>query len=410
LFPAKIKNILIKYNKKFLLNFTLINTLILTSFFYYDIGIKGSHLIVAHFIALFLLFELNEANKKNLIIIIASIIGAVIGYLYWENNIYLFFPAIFFSGLILVSLLNIEIIRSYVRIASIYLIVLALLGWIALFYNLHYPDSGILFSFTRIGRPDNIIYLGYGSFFNGWVASGILRVSGIYDEPGTFSLIVCIICSIRYFLNFNLKVTILILLLSINTFSLAHFIYTIIFIVITAVNINNINLLIIFLKKRINIIIIIIIILMIYFSSIPFIFGEFIQARLTLTVDGSLSGDNRSFRLINALKAISVDPLILLFGSGPGCAFGRGDCPTLFSQVGENPLTLLVTYGIFLSWPFYLFIISVVLRANLSRSYFVLLLITLIILQRPLFFVYGFSTLIILMIRVYYDYKYNNCS
>ena len=111
--------------------------------------------------------------------------------------------------------------------------------------------------------------------------------------------------------------------------------------------------------------------------------GKILKRLVVSEATGSIEGDNRSFRIFNAIELMQSDSKIVFFGGDPSCRFYFDVCKTLFPLIGENPLTPLFTNGLFVSWPFYLTLLILVVSPVFGRKYFVSFGFGLLLLQRP---------------------------
>lgn len=208
----------------------------------------------------------------------------------------------------------------------------------------------------------------------------IIRSSGIYDEPGTFSFIISMTAAIRYALGMNNRKTLVLLLLGLITLSLAHFLFTFLYIL------NRL-----FFGSKIKITITGVLVatcLFLLFFIFRDVLSVLIFSRLEF-VDGNFIGNNRAERTLISLSLINSESF--LFGIGPNCVLIPECDRSVYKVFDSNPFTLLVGYGVFLSMPYYGFVLIYLYNFLTAKDSFLMLGIIMLLFIRPNVMTYGFA-------------------
>lgn len=226
---------------------------------------------------------------------------------------------------------------------------------------------------TSWGRriPRGIFSLGYEY----WTPIGsAFRAASIYDEPGTFSFVICAIAAMRHLCNKNKGLTWSILILGTVTLSFAHILYmSLHFIAEKGI------------KLKTNLLFIIGFFLVFFYFYFPDVF-EVLQRfmerfQLSDSKERIFVGDNRTAIFISSFEQImNASGANLFFGIE-----GVGGCC--------NPLYPLAERGLFGAWPYYL-ILGWLSFMAISKKNWVLLGIALLLLQRPSVQSAGYSFLV----------------
>lgn len=366
-------------------------SLIVIILFIVSILIQASPLITIAFIAtLTLVFQRNvmsffypllfSANKiivsKNIFLAICVLIlFSLLNSLFWGVITTKILIYIMLS-LIAISYLNFGILRRFIEVATTFhlaMILFAIVGFI-------YAASGgeAIFSIINEDGRENGFYL---TTFSNTYLLGFIRPSGIYDEPGALSFMLCAIALLRDSLGLNRKITVILLALGLITSSVAHLIFLIIFLAGFGIRFQ-IKFLIYFLF---------LIAAILFFNASFFSVFEELSSRLII-VDGSIAGDNRSDLIFNALYYLN--PISAAFGLDSNCILNTSACEVMnYYKYGENPLTPMVHYGLLLAFPYYFALMLFILYAVRARS-FAAFGFMLLLLQRPYVLSFGYSLLI----------------
>ena len=208
--------------------------------------------------------------------------------------------------------------------------------------------------------------------------TNIIRPSGIYDEPGTFSFFLCILIAFRVITGKNDILSFFMLLAGNITFSVAHYIFFVFF---------NLYMLGKYYKKKIFILYIATIVLASMFLLYQYydIFDRMLFRRLQGT---ALTENNRSVQVEGCLRILKNAPSLFEV-----IMFGDREIEEKGDFILTNPLGPLVYHGLLISWIYYLCMAIFLLGGIISKKYrFILWAILLVYAQRPFYFLYGAST------------------
>ena len=228
------------------------------------------------------------------------------------------------------------------------------------------------------GRPN---YFFYTTFSNSWWGR-VIRPSGIYDEPGVLSFMVCGIAALRHLRGRDSRVTWLMLGMGFVTLSLAHLIYVFFHVLAERLSFRNL--------AGIMATLLPLVVIVGYLGGYE-ILEKRLLGRVTITEAGELVGDIRSQRMVNAVEHLSAHPESILFGAHPSCRFDYMTCKEKFPLMGENPLSPLAFQGIFLSWAYYLALAVLLLAPLFGREYIVSFAFGALLLQRPYLLDVGYA-------------------
>jgi hypothetical protein len=217
---------------------------------------------------------------------------------------------------------------------------------------------------------------------------GYIRPSGIYDEPGALSFMICTLAYLRYRMGFNLRNTIVLLLLGNATLSLAHTFFSILFLLTISLHVSH--------KKFLTGLFSLAFLLLIAIAAKDYLPNVFLS-RFEFS-DGRLAGDNRSSLMESAYNLISYRDL-WLYGLGP---ISQAEIELLSEADGPfstNPLSPIVFSGIIGSFWYYFFLIFLFLHAASKPARLPMLAIFVLFLQRPYIMNFGYSMLFLLILR-----------
>lgn len=342
------------------------------------LGIRSSFVVLAFFFFLIVVIFRKRISKIAAYLYLMIFVTSSISAIYWNDIKIVVMPFSLLFSILLVESLTLEDIGKIIDKTTVYIFILligALIGFILAFFGV----SPILTLTNPDGRP---FYLFFATFTNTYLIN-LIRPSGIYDEPGTFSFIICSIAAFRHLLDRNIIITWTILLLGLITFSVAHVLFLPFFLLATGIKS----------KKFLSIFSIFFIFAVVIIQSGFYEhFEQLLLRRFTLT-DSGFVGDNRSFRLINAAHLIAEYPNSWLYGIDSRLILKYLEYGNLYPPFGENPLFQIVANGLLLSWPYYLFIIISLFLPIFKKKYFVIMGIMMLFLQRPFFLSISYSAI-----------------
>lgn len=277
------------------------------------------------------------------------------------------------------SLLSRATIVKAVELSSYFLIVLLILA-VASFFFVFFGGQPVG---IYVSPEQREIYWIWGSlaYIYQTPIGTLARPTGIYDEPGAFSFVLCLIAAARHLLGLNRRTTWALLSLGFFTFSVAHVVYVLLHFLAESKKVS--------LLLRISLPVVVSIPVLFHFGAIE-AFDEALFSRFSVSSsEGRLIvGDNRGIYLRQDAALIrEAGPANLLLGHRDelGCC---------------NPLWPLVERGILGSWPYYLALFVFFTFGLLSQRRLVLVGVALLLLQRPSFQSAGYSFLVTLPLVV----------
>jgi hypothetical protein len=226
------------------------------------------------------------------------------------------------------------------------------------------------------------------SYFFPWTCSPLyignfIRPSGIYDEPGAFSMFLCILVVFRVLTGKNDILTYVMLLAGCITMSVAHMVFFAFY---------NVYLLGRY-RKNVPILVCLAIImfgiihLLLQNQELFQIFDEKLFARLQ---GDQITENNRTRQIPACLKILETHEMDrILFGEPDWLK----DVVAFGTDIYTNPLGPLVVEGLLISWVYYLCMVFLLLGGLLSKKYrFIFWGIMLVFAQRPYYLLTGYST------------------
>lgn len=305
----------------------------------------------------------------------------------------------FLAAILVASYSSKSVVIRFVDIATKLHVWVLLFSIVGYFYA-YYGGSPVFEIHNEDGRSNGF----YLSTFSNTYLYGVIRASGFYDEPGALSFMVCLIVALRELLHLDRRRSWALIWLGFITASFAHVVFSVLF-VINATGFN--------LKKLLKITIkVICFVLFLYLIDSPLtaLLDSFIS-RFGGGGGGTLIHDvtridqvsNRANYLINAGSYVNLK--VAFFGRDGACILNAPGCASYeHGSYGENPLTLLVHWGLTLSWLYYAALTYLLVRAKGSQRW-VLLGVFALLLQRPNILSYGYSVIIVLYVYLLHRYQ-----
>lgn len=332
-----------------------------------------------------------KINFKVFFFIFIAILFGLLNSFYWGNftgRVLIYF----ILALMIASYASKDLMIKYIDMISrlhLWVLFLSIPGFLYAYYG-----GSAIFSIPNEDGRINSFYL---STFSNTYLNGFIRPSGFYDEPGALSFYLCMIVALRDTFCLDRKKSWQLLLFGFITTSLAH----VIFVFFYAIHTGIIR------KKNILLIFSIIAILTLIAYSIDSPLSSILLKLFSRfeIIDGRFAGDNRMYLLLNAISHLNF--VVAIFGLDGACILNSSECiSNQFVQYGENPLTLMVHWGLSLSWPYYLSLLYLLIKAGGANRYLVLG-IFFILLQRPNLMSYGYSIIIMLFIYSLCKFKFD---
>jgi hypothetical protein len=208
----------------------------------------------------------------------------------------------------------------------------------------------------------------YYTTFTNSIVLNIIRPSGIFDEPGALAMFSIMTVCLNELCRGNRVYSILILMLSLITFSLMSLFAILLYIMFMF-------------KKNISIKNYIWFIVILCMLGIGYLFGGDVVQDLYLNrfilVDGKFAGDNRTTQVMNFFELINSN----IFFSGYDSINGS----YLTVDQSANPFSLLFSSGFFVWLPYFVVILWLLSFSfnDVAQIRFVALIMALLLLQRP---------------------------
>lgn len=379
-----------KIDNDYIIIMFVIGLFVLSPVFYW-INIKKTFVVVAVLIYIILKIIKNDlgVDKRLIIVFVVLLLLSSITSLWWGlslNNV--LEPLVVITSILLLYLSNMKTLERFVAYASWFLMCVLVMSWVGFILSINNVYSPKEF----IDVDGSVIYY----YLTTLASSGFLyiRPSGIFDEPGTLSFVICSLVIYRKYLKMDMLFSWVLLFLGLITFSVVHVLCVLIFMLLERKRfVYNVYLLLF------------VVVLYVIYSSM---FKEAVDLELLRRFEYDQStgfvGDNRSGRFINALKYVDLDNII--FGLDGRLFYDYHNNIGKYGDIGENFLSPLVIKGIFVSLPYYVVVLWLLIIAFRKNSNYGFVVMVLMLLQRPYVTVSGYSLLSILPIVMYY--KDNN--
>lgn len=353
-----------------------------------QLGIRGVFLVAVFLATLAIAFRAADLPMRHWFLwtAAAAFTLSFIPAIHWMDIRYVLSPVFLVFSLFLIQLADDRAVDTFLDIATALMLVM-LVGGIVGFVLVFNGVQPLFEIANNDGRPN---YFFYTTFSNSWWGS-IIRPSGLYDEAGALSFMVCSIAALRYLRGRDSRVTWILLGMGFITLSLAHLIYVFFHVLAERLRWRNLVGIVATLLP--------LVLLAGYLGGYEILESRLL-GRVTITEAGRLAGDNRTQRMVNATDHLLDNPQAILFGADPSCRFDYESCKQKFPLMGENPVSPLAFQGIFLSWPYYLALGILFLAPLLGRQYLVSFGIGALLLQRPYLLDVGYALIGCLVVAV----------
>ena len=251
-------------------------------------GIRGTFLTIALFAFTFVVFGAGRIRLSFwfMFLGLAVLVLACAPTFFWMDGRYIVTSMFLLFPLFLLQLGDGRVLDSFLTLATALMLVLlvgAVIGFI-LALNGVQPIFEIG---NSNGRPNYFFYTTFSVVRWG----NVIRPSGIYDEPGAFSFMVCAVAALRHLRGRDARVTWLMLAMGFVTLSLAHLVYVLIHAMAEKLRFRNV----------VGIVATLLPLILIagYLGGFQIV-EKRLLSRATITEAGEIVGDNRSWRMINA--------------------------------------------------------------------------------------------------------------
>lgn len=340
--------------------------------------------------ALVLMLSGRKLPISSLLLLVGSALMSTITAWYWNAVVAVILIGYFAMGLILVSMASLAEIRRAVETATVILLALVVLGWVAVVYV--FQGGEPLFTIVTVGQPVKLFLTTFAvdSNFN------LIRPAGIFDEPGAFATFICLCAACRMLLGLSSGRTWALLLGGLVTISLALVLFIL---VVGAADLFDRR------KSRVPMsetakrrariafaaVMIVLVVVMVRYWNLISVLGEFLLDRLK-PASGTgrvVAGDSRTEQLMVSLQFLNLKTF--LFGADASCFNNVAKCYNM-DLGGTNPLAPLVMRGILSQFIYYFILAVFFFKAVTGPHRAVYLGVALMYLQRPYVLAFGYST------------------
>ena len=182
---------------------------------------------------LVLLYTRQSISMSHTVVILFVLICSLVNSIYWGDVTFKFVTYLV-SFFLVLSFINKNHILCYTKLLTFFSIVLLIGSVIGFSYSL----TGGKSSFS-INNPDGRLNYFFLTTFSNTISSNLIRPSGIFDEPGALSFVVCLTVAFREMLKMPRLMSCIMLLLGGVTTSLAHIIFSLMFLCHIAITDND---------------------------------------------------------------------------------------------------------------------------------------------------------------------------
>jgi hypothetical protein len=349
--------------------------------------VRGNILSVICILVILLRYKTLRFRPVTYALVLFTLLLTAVPALYWGNIKLLFVLAYSLAAIVLASLLDETDLVAFTSLTSTILQVLLVGGVIGLVYV--FVGGQALISFPNEDGRMNGLYL---TTLSNSVVLRIIRPAGIFDEPGTFSFVICMVAALRHSLRMDRRPTWIMLSMGMITFSLAHVAYTLLHLAAELMTSSA--------RARAFRYAVVVLglaaLAVVFIPVVNTIATDGLFQRFVIR-DGNLSGDNRTALFLSAVNQLNWH--VFWWGLDADCITNAAECVKKgYAQFGENPLAPLVLYGVFNAWLYYVIEIGLVAVFFVHRN-FIALGLFMLLLQRPNVVAFGYSVLIFLVIR-----------
>jgi hypothetical protein len=346
---------------------------------WHTLGIQQKHLMLATLAGVLALSYIHRRSLTAWVIPVALVLfaSAFAAGIYWAEPRLALYPMFFITACVLLAQSTSREISRYIDVATAVMFVLVLGGLIGLLLArmgvtppFHIPNPD--------GRPNYFFYTTLtNAYWSGWI-----QASGIYDEPGSFSLMICATAFMRHITGRDYRLTWVLLALGLVTFSLAHLVFMAVFALAERISVRRMA----FLAVSVGALV-----MLAHGTGMDQTYRQYLFARVTFDAAHERGFNARIDLMRNAAEGLRSVERAILFGVDSDCTVDYPACRRKWAYMGENPLAPLAHHGLLLAWPYYLFLGLGLGFALTGRRNLAFLALTLLFLQRPYVVAFGYS-------------------
>lgn len=334
--------------------------------------------LISIFFIIALNFQSLMPSSPQMVAVVVILFFAALLSIYWQDFKLLFYPIYFVGAAIAALSLPVATRVSLVKWVSYVMVVISVGAIVAFVYAL--IGGTPLWILPNPDGRSNYFYL---TSLTNVVLGRVIRPSGIFDEPGTLSFMICFVAAARHLCGMPKKTTWVLLLTGLITLSLAHLVYIVCHLLSEKL----------FTKKFFIWAAVLLgsLVGLSFHPDVAELLDSAFFSRFAV-VDGRLAGDNRSDLLMNAYSYLDLSSFMV--GLHSSCSTDYSACRARYGMLGENVLGPLVQSGIFLSLPYYAVLLWLLITGVRRRSNFVLVGLALLLMQRPYVMSFGYALIV----------------
>jgi hypothetical protein len=316
-------------------------------------------------------------------VVLVPIVATLPSVLFWMDPGLALFPIYLVAAGIVLFATTESMLTRFCGAMSISMFWIVIGAWIGFVYA--YAGGSSQFS---IVNPDLRVNQFFLTTFSNWSIGNLIRPSGLFDEPGTLSFLLCLCAALRSRLGMSRRMTWSLLGLGLVTTSVAHVIYM----ACHAIQDRDAF------RKYSRQLTVCAALGLVALSQVQLpdtTESEVFFSRFVVE-DGKFGGDSRSGLFSSALDRI--DLRVFLFGLDSDCVLRADVCNTKgYGQFGETPAGMVLLLGIFLSFP-YFFVLGAALYKSFRERNLVLVGVVLLLTQRPYVSTFGYALIVLIVV------------
>jgi hypothetical protein len=342
-------------------------------------GVSERHLFLAALTAVLTVSFLRGRALTRWVVPLGLLLfaSAFAAGVYWAELRMTLYPMHFVVACLLLSQSTRREFERYVDVASRIVMVLVI-GAVVGFFLARLGVEPLLRFPNPDGRPNFFFYTTLtNAYWSGWI-----QASGIYDEPGAFSFVICAVAFMRHILGRDYRFTWILLALGLVTFSLAHLVFISVFALAERLTPRRL----VYLGATVALLVAIA-----YSVGLQQLYRDYLFARITLDTAQQRGAHDRLELARNAARELGRVEGAVIFGVDSDCTVNYMACRARWPYMAENPLGPMALHGLLLAWPYYLFLAAGLLFLLLGRRNFAFFALVLIFLQRPYVMSFGYS-------------------
>jgi hypothetical protein len=342
-------------------------------------GFRGMHIYaLVYAVSLFAL--LHERRKLPLCGVLLGLglwIGSCFTAWYWHDFKIALLPYFFIGSILIAGVSSRDDTHRFINLCTLFLLIMVLLSWIGFLHVVH--GGKPLFSILNPDGGENRFFL---TTFSNYRVHNSIRPSGVFDEPGTLSFLLCALAALRRIYGRGERTSLALLVAGLVTFSLTHIAFLILFVFLRCDRDFRHNLKV----------------FLLICGGVALVYAFLLREALDDAIlwrfkyqpqTHTISGDNRSGQVPLAQSNLSWRSF--LWGLDPIGITKVHAFTEKYGQMTTNPMGPLLTSGIFISFPYYFFLIWVAARAIRRREDLVYLAVGLLFIPRPYVTSYGYA-------------------